>query len=563
MNTTRRIVLIYLIVTILLVTLICMQVRRDYNSLVNGNFSNLLNTSSKLALKLIDSEYSGPWNIVGEKLYKGNHLIDENFFMIYEIKEIVDGEVTIFKEDTRIATTVTVDGKRQVGTKASPEVIEEVIKKGDEYSGKAEVLGMEYATKYVPLIDSKGQVVGMFFVGVPQGYIAKLIDNSIYNIIKGSIVLIVIATIFYNILIRMRIVKPLEMIKEYFELMASGDFTKEISYEYLNKKDEFGQISISLKNMQNSLKQIIFNIRERSNELGVDSVKLAATSEEMSAFAQELASTMQQIADGATSQAQDLTEITDSLIELTNNIEIIHRELQNVKTEMGKAEDKASIGKKEVDILVKSIEQIRKTFKLSIDKIGALTDSIKEISGITEIISDISEQTNLLALNAAIEAARAGEHGRGFAVVADEVRKLAEESKKSTERIADLVSSIIEDSHEVTYASQNARQAVKEQTKSVESAVKSFGDILASVENITALMNKTYSAIDKSVKSKDAIVKRVEQLSAVTEENSAATEELAASSEELTASSQDVATTAQNLNVLAEDLMEVISKFKV
>ena len=129
MNTTKKIILMYLLVTILLVTLICVQVCYDFNSMVNENFSNLLNTSSKFALELIDSKYEGSWNVKEGKLYKGNNLIDENCAIIDEIKEILNGEVTIFLLDTRIATTITKDGKRQIGTKASEQVIEEVIKR--------------------------------------------------------------------------------------------------------------------------------------------------------------------------------------------------------------------------------------------------------------------------------------------------------------------------------------------------------------------------------------------------------------------------------------------------
>lgn len=564
MSTTKKIVSVYLLVTILLVSFICVKVYCDFKGLVDENFSNLLNTNSKFALEFIDSKYYGNWNIKGDKLYKGDTLINENAAIVDEIKEIINGEVTIFLKDTRIATTIIdEDGKRQIGTKASAQVIEEVIEKGNEYNGNADVLGVEYDTKYTPLKDGNGQVVGMFFIGVPQDYILKIINSSIFSIIMWSMILVIIGTVLYNVLTKINIIKPLEMMKEYLKSIASGDFTIEVDSKFLNRKDEFGEIAKASKDMCNSLRGMILNISEKSKEVGASSQELAATSEEMSASSQELASTMQHVADGAAKQAQDIVEIVNSLSELSNNIENVYKVLQNVKDESESVENKAHVGNKELDTLVESIQKIKNAFKLAASKLEALTNSVKEISGITEIISGISEQTNLLALNAAIEAARAGEYGRGFAVVAEEVRKLAEETKKSTERITNLVSSITEDNDEVIHAFKTVEQSTKEQDESVENAVKSFEDILVSIENIAPLINKTYSAMDEIAKSKDIVMKRVEHVNEVTQENSGATEEVAASSEELTASSEEVASTAQSLNVIAMNLLEMTNHFKV
>ncbi|WP_206155663.1 methyl-accepting chemotaxis protein [Caldanaerobacter subterraneus] len=158
---------------------------------------------------------------------------------------------------------------------------------------------------------------------------------------------------------------------------------------------------------------------------------------------------MQEVAEGATAQANDLQDIVGLIHGLTRNIENVYKELQNVKNETDNTADRANNGKKEMDKLVKSINEIRNAFEIVISKINNLTKSVKEISNITNVITSISEQTNLLALNATIEAARAGgEAGRGFAVVAEEVRKLAEESKKSTNKIIELISSIQVDTEE-------------------------------------------------------------------------------------------------------------------
>ena len=281
MNTTKKIVSVYLLVTILLVASICMQVYYGYSTLIEEHTYYLLNSNTRFALELINSKYDGPWNIKGDKLYKGNTLFNENYDIVDEIKELVDAEVTILMGDTRIATTIAIDGERQVGTKASAQVIEETINKGNEYIGKADVLGIEHITKYVPLKDNSGQAIGMFFIGVPQNIIFNVIINSIYKILLMSLILVIIGTILYNVLIKINIVKPLVMTKEYLKVTALGDFTIDIPAKYLQNKDEIGEMTTALKDMQNS-KKIALDLSDRSKEININSEELAATSEEIS-----------------------------------------------------------------------------------------------------------------------------------------------------------------------------------------------------------------------------------------------------------------------------------------
>ncbi|RKD23641.1 methyl-accepting chemotaxis protein [Caminicella sporogenes DSM 14501] len=394
----------------------------------------------------------------------------------------------------------------------------------------------------------------------------KVVDkaNGLYKRARKLFMILSIGIMIFLVSVTFIILRLLKnsmsQINDVLTKLSNYDFTVSLKE---NGKNEFAQMNRSLAVVVENIKRVLADVKGNSEKVAGQSQNLAAVSEEMSASSQELSSTMQQVAEGATNQAQDLMDIVNSLSDLTNNIENVYKELQNVKDETENAENKANIGKKEMDRLIKSIEDIRKAFEVVIKKVETLTNSVKEISVISEIISGISDQTNLLALNASIEAARAGEHGRGFVIVAEEIRKLAEESRKSTEKIVNLVNSITEDTDEVIYTSKNVKESVNEQANSVENTVKSFGDILISIENIAPLMKKTYEAMDKIVKSKDMVMERVRKVNDVTEENSAATEEVAAASEELTASSEEVAATAQDLSQVAMDLMETVNRFKI
>lgn len=375
-------------------------------------------------------------------------------------------------------------------------------------------------------------------------------------------IFIILTTLFMILFLALSKLIKVSMlqINDVLTKLSQYDFTVNLQEE---GKNEFAQMNRSLAIVINNMKNMLKEVKENSENLTSHSQSLAAISEEMAASSQELSNTMQQVSEGATSQAQDLNDIVNIILQLTNNIENVYTELQNVKDETDNTTTKANIGKQEMDKLIKSINEIKSAFEIVIEKVNNLTNSVKEISSITEVISAISEQTNLLALNAAIEAARAGEMGRGFAVVAEEIRKLAEQSGKSTDEIIKLVASINADTDEVINTSKDVEDFIKAQAASVENTVKSFGDILISIENIAPLMDRTYKGMDEIVKSKDMVLERVEEVSAVTEENSAASEEVAASSQELTASSEEVAATAQDLSAMAENLMNAVSLFKV
>lgn len=555
-----KIILIYIITTIVLVTGIIYQVYNTINDLLT---TTSLQTNANLALEIIDARYPGNWRIEGDRLYKGATLINDNNELVNTIKRSTNGEVTIFARDTRIATTIVDNGVRQVGTKAPEDVIEQVLKRGLRYSGTGNIFGERYSTYYVELRDIGGNIVGMFFIGYPMSYINGLVFRYFREIIIVALAIMVLAIIGYFIFIRIRITKGIAMIKGNIQSMAKGDLTNNVSEKLLKRQDELGEMAKAVEEMIESMENIIKNIKEKSEQLNINSESLATASGQMAASSQELASTMNQVAEGTSSQAQDLEAIVCSLNQLSGNIENVNIALENMKLETENTQTKANAGKKEMEGLVKSIEGIKNAFELVVDKVENLTNSIKEISGISTLISNISEQTNLLALNAAIEAARAGEHGRGFAVVAEEVRKLADESRKSTEQIISLVNSITKDTDEVIQTSMTVEQSVNNQAKSIEKTVASFGDIIQSVNNIAPLMTKTFTAVDDMIKSKDGVMEKAEQVSAVTEETAAATEEVAASSQELTASSQEVSVTAQSLREIAKDLMDSVDRFKV
>lgn len=302
-------------------------------------------------------------------------------------------------------------------------------------------------------------------------------------------------------------------------------------------------------------------LRRDAEALAKSSETLSAASEEIASSSGEVARAIQQVAAGASDQASHLQEIVRLMGDITSSLERVYTELGHVKTSGEETSRLADVGKKELDILVASINEVRESFQVVAERLRGLSGSVGQISEILEVINAITDQTNLLALNAAIEAARAGDAGRGFAVVAEEVRKLAEESRASSDKIRVLLGTIASATNEVVDTSEKVERQVIDQLEKVENTVRSFDEILSSVANIAPMIEETYRQMDNTVKTKDVVLERVQNVSAVSEETSASAEEIAATAEELSASTQEIASAAQEVLTVARRLSgQVVTK---
>lgn len=357
--------------------------------------------------------------------------------------------------------------------------------------------------------------------------------------------------------------KGIKSTSKHLDLLAKGNLCEEVSSKYLKSKDEVGVMTNSMKIMQNSLREMINRIKENSGSINMQSENLSAVAQEISSASLNVAEAINQVAEGTGSQSSDLISVTEILDKFSNKLSGMVSEIKIVDSNSREISSMANESSNEMNKLNQSVTKVSDSFKTFNGKIVGLGNDINEINEITNIINNIAGQTNLLALNAAIEAARAGEAGKGFSVVADEIRKLAEQSKVSSENISKLINEISKNTEVIVKDSVEMDDELINQVSIINSSITSFTKIIESVNEVIPKIETVKISAEDIDKDKNTIMDRVDGVSSVALEVSASSEEIAASSEEMNASTEEVVRAALVLSTMTSEMLDEVNKFKI
>jgi len=381
-------------------------------------------------------------------------------------------------------------------------------------------------------------------------------------ILTNTMTVIVIALIIFGIIgafIIRSIIQPLQKLSTVAEQVGDGDLRNLIE---IKREDEIGDLAGIFNKMILSLRGVVGNIGEESNQLAASSEELTASTSENKRATSQIVDSIQTFAETVDLQAETINDSTNAVLEMSSSIQQIAVKADTVNEMSNKAMEAVMIGDETIQTAIGQMEMIQSTVQELESTVQTLSDRSNEIGRIVEAITQIADQTNLLALNAAIEAARAGEHGKGFAVVADEVRKLAEQSAQSTMQIKDIIGYIQTDT-KLAVESMTAGSA--EVVKGIEvtnMAGKSFKEINTNVQSVTYEIGQISETAKVISEHSNQVAIGIESVLQQTNENTANAQNISAATEEQLASMEEIAASAEALAKMSENLQQTIKQFK-
>lgn len=384
------------------------------------------------------------------------------------------------------------------------------------------------------------------------------------EIIYSNLIVSGIATLLGIIVVlwfARRIANPINQVTNRMNVLANGDLTQESIK--IKRKDEVGQLAGSLNLMQTKMKEIMKNISNASEVMSANSEELTQSSNEVKSGTELIAVTMEELSSGSEVQAHSATDLSMTMSEFAAKVEAVNEHGESLKAASVKVLDMTNEGRQLMDGSTEQMAAIDQIVKDSVKNVNQLNTRSHEISKLVVVIKDIADQTNLLALNAAIEAARAGEQGRGFSVVAEEVRKLAEQTASSVTEITEIVHNIQEGFELVTRSLEHGYSEVEKGTLKIEETGKTFHHISQSIAEMTeSFQNITVNMAQIQAGSQE-MNGSIQEIAAAAEESAAGIEQTSASIQQTNSAMEEVALSSESLAKLAEELNEVVRQFKL
>ena len=402
------------------------------------------------------------------------------------------------------------------------------------------------------------EITGWTLLGVVSEDENNASIKAITSVVSGAGLLGSIIGILIALFVAINMAREVKKVQSALKNVADGDLTHRITTK---RRDEFGQLESSFNEMTSHISELISDVENKSKNIVDVAGNISTITDETKNNTNMVMEAIHNIALGATDQAGSTQQAVDEVEKLAGSLNDTKQHVDSINEMSGNTGKLSEQGKQMVNLLIDKSGLTMDKSRTTMQVMEEVMESINKINYISDVIADITSQTNLLSLNASIEAARAGDAGRGFAVVADEIRQLADQSRKSTDEIKAIINEVVQGATQAEQAMKENNELITEQQNAINDTQKLFEEISNSIDQLINGLSEVTQLNERMEKNKEAVVGEMTSIASVSEESAAAAEEVNASVDQVNNTMEDIVNYTSELNAIADELKNAIGRF--